>query len=246
MRPVRHVPFMLALLVALLAGCSSTIPVKVDAIAAGKPVGDKHYRWFSGMENVSSDDLYFQEFSRYFRSVLRERGYLERKEGDAAIAIYFSYGVTPGKTVYYTTSTPIYDWFGGDTIVYVETKEEGGQISRTTSTVTTPVYRRMVGVDVDTRSYTLYTVFAVLEAKRYEPGKSPGEMKTLWKVTASTTSRSSDLRALMPALALAAAPYLGTDTGEAKLVKIKKDDPRLLALKRQGKAASSAQPEPDR
>ncbi len=222
------------LMVALLAGCSSTIPVKVDAIAAKEPVADKHYRWFSGMDNVSLDDLYFQEFSRYFKASLKQQGYVESEAGDVALAIYFSYGVSPGRTVYYTTSTPIYDWFGGDTIIYVETKEEGGgQLSRTTSTVTTPVYRRMVGVDVDTRSYTLYTSFVVLEAKRYEPGKSPKEMKTLWKTTASTTTRSNDLRALMPALALAASSYLGVDTGEAKLVKIKKDDPRLEQLKRQ-------------
>jgi len=61
---------------------------------------------------------------------------------------------------------------------------------------------------VDTRSYTLYTSFVILEAKRYQPGKKPAEMKTLWKVTASTTTRSNDLRALMPALALAASSYL--------------------------------------
>ncbi len=237
MKPIMR-PLILctALLVAVLAGCSSTIPVKVDAIAADEAIADKSYRWFSGMENVSPDDLYFQEFSRYFRTLLAQQGYVERKEGDAALAIYFSYGVTPGKTVYYTTSTPIYDWFGGDTIIYVETKGEGEQVSRTTSTVTTPVYRRMVGVDVDTRSYTLYTSFVVLEAKRYQPGKSPEEMRTLWKTTASTTTRNSDLRALMPALAVAAASYLGVDTGEAKLMKIKKDDPRLEKLRRRVRA----------
>ncbi len=222
----------LVILAGLLTGCSSTIPVKVDAIAADESISDKSYRWFSGMENVSPDDLYFQEFSRYFRALLQRRGYVERKEGAAALAIYFSYGVSPGKTVYYTTSTPIYDWFGGDTIIYVETRDEGeGKVSQTTSTVTTPIYRRMIGVDVDTRSYTLYTSFVILEAKRYQTGKKPAEMKTLWKVTASTTTRSNDLRALMPALALAASSYLGTDTGEAKLVKIKKGDPRLEELR---------------
>ncbi len=217
----------------LAAGCSSSIPVKVDSIVGSESPPDKTYSWFSGMQNVSQDDLYFREFSRYFRSVLKQQGYVESKDGNAAVAIYFSYGVSPGKTVQYTTSTPLYDWFGGDTVVYVQTKDEGGgEVSRTTSTVTTPLYRRMVGVDVDTRSYTVFTSYAILEAKRYHPGSKPEEMKTLWKTTVSTTGRSNDLRALMPVLATAAAPYIGVDTGAAKIIKVQKDDPKLVELKR--------------
>ncbi len=217
----------------LAAGCSSSIPVKVDSIVGSESPPDKTYSWFSGMQNVPQDDLYFREFSNYFRSVLKQQGYVESKDGNAAVAIYFSYGVSPGKTVQYTTSTPLYDWFGGDTVVYVQTKDEGGgQVSRTTSTVTTPLYRRMVGVDVDTRSYTIFTSYAILEAKRYQPGSKPEEMKTLWKTTVSTTGRSNDLRALMPVLATAAAPYIGVDTGAAKIIKVQKDDPKLVELKR--------------
>ncbi len=226
------------LLISLLtAGCSSSIPVKVDSIVGAESPPDKTYSWLSGMQNVPQEDLYFREFSNYFRSVLKQQGYTESKKGDAAIAIYFSYGVSPGKTVQYTTSTPLYDWFGGDTIIYVETndEEEGGEVSRTTRTVTTPVYRRMVGVDVDTRSYTVFTGFAVLEAKRYQAGAAPKEMNTLWKTTVSVTSRSNDLRALMPVLAAAATSYIGVDTGAAKIVKIRKDDPKLAELKRQSR-----------
>ncbi len=232
---MRIVVTIAALFISLLVvGCSSGIPVKVDSIVGSENPPGKTYSWFSGMQNVPQDDLYFREFSNYFRSVLKQRGYVESKEGNAALAIYFSYGVSPGKTVQYTTTTPMYDWFGGDTIVYVETKDQGGgEVSRTTSTVTTPVYRRMVGVDVDTRSYTLFTSYAVLEAKRYQAGSKPEEMKTLWKTTVSITGRSNDLRALMPVLATAAGPYLGVDTGAAKIVKIQKDDPKLVELRRQ-------------
>ncbi len=220
---------------ALLAGCSSTIPVKVDSItSAGQDAGSS-YVWFSGMEGVAQDDLYFREFSSYFRTVLKQRGYHEGGADSADLAIYFSYGVAPGRTVYYTTSTPIYGWFGGDTIVYVESSDagDGKQSARTTRTITTPIYRRMVGVDVDTRSYTLFTSFATLEAKRFQPGKSAQQMETVWKITLSTTSRSNDLRALMPALALAAAPHIGIDSGAAKIIKVKRDDPALLELRRQ-------------
>ncbi len=231
---MRIVTMVAVLFVSLLAaGCSSSIPVKVDSIVGSESMPDKTYSWFSGMPKVPQDDLYFREFSNYFRSVLKQQGYVESKEDNAPVAIYFSYGVSPGKTVQYTTSTPLYDWYGGDTIVYVQTRDEGGgEVSRTTSTVTTPLYRRMVGVDVDTRSYTVFTSYAVLEAKRYQPGSKPQEMKTLWKTTVSTTSKSNDLRALMPVLAAAAAPYIGIDTGAAKIIKIQKDDPKLVELKR--------------
>ncbi len=231
MRIVAAVAVLVASLLAV--GCSSTIPVKVDSIVSPGNSTDKTYRWYSGMQGVPQDDLYFREFSSYFRSVLKQRGFSESKEDNAAVAIYFSYGVSPGKRVQYTTSSPIYDWFGGDTIVYVETKDEGGEATRSTRTITTPVYRRMVGVDVATRSYTLYTSYAVLEAKRYRSGVAPKEMKTLWKTTVSTTARSNDLRTLMPVLATAAAPYIGVDTGVAKIVKIKKNDPELERLKQQ-------------
>jgi len=217
----------------LVAGCSSTIPVKVDSITSSEDIPDKTYNWFSAVQNVPQDDLYFREFSDYFHTILKQRGYQKDNSDDAGIAIYFSYGVSPGKIVHYTTSMPVYDWFGGDTIVYVETSDSGGEDSRTTRTVTTPVYRRMVGVDVDTRSYMVFTSFAVLEAKRYQVGTAPEDMKTVWKTTVSTTGRSNDLRTLMPVLATAAKPYIGVDTGAAKIIKIKKNDPDLTELRRQ-------------
>ncbi len=227
----------LAIAGVLLSGCSSTIPVKVDSITSGAQGTGSRYLWFSGMEEVARDDLYFREFSRYFRTVLERRGYHEGRADGADLAIYFSYGITPGRTVYYTTSTPVYGWFGGDTFVYVESGEggESQDSTRTIRTVTTPIYRRVVGMDVDTRSYTLFTSFATLEAKRFQPGKSAQQMETVWKITASTTGRSNDLRALMPALALAAAPYIGKDSGAAKIVKVKRDDPALQELRRRSR-----------
>ena len=35
----------------------------------------------------------------------------------------------------------------------------------------------------------------------------------------------------MPVMAVAAAPYIAADTGEIKVVKIKRDDPRVMAFK---------------
>ncbi len=235
MRIVSAITVMLA---ALLAGCSSTIPVKVDSITSAGQEAGRSYVWFSGMEGVAQDDLHFREFSRYFRTVLERRGYREGSADGADLAIYFSYGVTPGRTVYYTTSTPIYGWFGGDTYVYVESEGDAGK--QTTRTITTPIYRRVVGVDVDTRSYTPFTGFATLVAKRYQPGTGARQMETLWKITVSTTGRSNDLRALMPALALAAEPYIGIDSGAARVVRVKRDDPALLELRRQARPHAAA------
>ncbi len=226
---------MLALLaVAGLTACSTqNVKVAVDSIIGQKNIPSKYYTWRSGMQETSRNDLHFREFSRYFQAILQDHGYRQDTEKNAPIVIYFSYGVSPGRTTRYTTTTPIYEWEGGETIVYTETKKdkEGKTTSTVTSTVTTPSRQRLVGMSVGTSRYTVFTRFVILEAKRHQAGSEPKDMETLWKSKITSTGPSNDLRALMPIMAAAAAPYIGVDTGETKVVKIKKDDPRVIEFK---------------
>lgn len=228
------VPFLIALLGLGACGAQS-VKVSVDSITAPAQPAAKHYVWRSNMPGVGENDLYFREFSRYFKAVLAQHGYRETPPGEADIAIFFSYGVSPGHTVHYTTSMPIYDWVGGDTFVYTETQKDaqGKVTGKTTRTVTTPVQQRLVGISLDSNQYTEYTRFVALEAKRWEPERKPQEMPTLWQTRISSIGPQSDLRALMPLLAAASAPYVGVNTGAAKLVKITPNDPRVIELQRQ-------------
>ena len=222
------------LAIAGLTACGTqSVKVTIDSIVGQKDISSRVFSWHSGMREISPDDLYFREFSQYFQSILKTHGYQQTTDKDAPIAIYFSYGVSPGRTTQYTTTTPIYDWVGGDTIVYTEVKkdEKGKTTSKTTSTITTPARQRLLGFSTNTNRYTVFTRFVLLEAKRYQTGLKPEDMKTLWKTSITSIGTSSDLRALMPVLAEASAPYVGVDTGEARIIKIKRDDPRVIEFK---------------
>lgn len=222
----------LLVLVGLTACGSQSVKISVDSIVGPQGVSSKRYVWLSGMRDVSPADLHFQEFSRYFQTILRDHGYQKGIGKDAPVAIYFSYGVSPGRTTQYTTTTPIYDWVGGDTIVYTETtKDEKGETTSTTRTITTPIRQRLIGMSVATGQYTVFTRFVRLTAKRYRQGQKPGDMPTLWETRITSIGPSNDLRALMPIMAVAAAPFIAADTGEMKVVKMKKDDPRVMAFK---------------
>lgn len=232
-----HTPrsiLMALLLAAGLSACATqSLDITVDGISSQAAPPNKHYLWRSGMPDVSANDLYFREFSRYFQTLLADRGYELQSGDEAPVVIYFHYGVSPGRTTQYTTSMPIYDIVGGDTIVVTETQTDasGKVTGKTTRAISTPLRTRVVGVSMDTQHYTEYTSFAILEAKRYEPGRKPAEMQTLWRTTINTTGPSNDLRALMPVMAATAAPYLGVNTGAAKRIEVKPDDPAATALK---------------
>lgn len=222
------------LAIAGLTACGAqSVKVTVDSIVGQKDISNRDFSWHSGMREVSPDNLHFREFSQYFQAILKDHGYQQTIGGDAPVAIYFSYGVSPGRTTQYTTTMPVYDWVGGDTIVYTEVKkdEKGKTTSKTTSTITTPVRQRLLGFSTNTNRYTVFTRFVLLEAKRYQPDLKSEDMQTLWKTSITSIGTSSDLRALMPILAEASAPYVGVDTGEARVVKIKRDDPRVIEFK---------------
>lgn len=223
----------LLVITGLTACGAQSVKVTIDSIVGQKDIPARDFSWHSRMREISPDDLHFREFSQYFLAILKDHGYQYTTDRDAPIAIYFSYGVSPGRTMQYTTTMPVYDWLGGDTIVYTETKmdDKGKTTSKTTSTITTPARQRLVGFSVNTNRYTVFTRFVLLEAKRYQTGLKPEDMQSLWKTSITSIGTSSDLRALMPILAEASAPYVGVDTGEARIVKIKRDDLRVIEFK---------------
>lgn len=229
----RLITAIISLLLLSLFGCTSPMVIKVDAIAAPEPITATRYVILSGMQDVSEDDLYFREFSHYFRVALNRQGYRETSLQDAELAIYLSYGINPGRTVSYTTSHPVYEWVGGETVVYSETKDEPAGRTKTVGEVWIPSRRQVVGMDVSTHEYTVITGFAILEAKPNKETDNPQALKTLWKTTINSSGESIDLRALMPAMAIAAEPYLGADTGQIKVIKMDHDDARIIQLQQE-------------
>ena len=165
--------YLLLLVAIILAGCGRGLTLKVDSIAASEAGPGQSYVLLSDMENVSADDLYFREFSAYVHAALRQRGFRRASSSDsAALKIYFSYGVSPGVTEYYVTSTPVYEWVGGEVVTYDETEtDSGGKVIRKTGHTTLPVREQIVGYDRSRHSYTPYASHLILDARNAKSGK---------------------------------------------------------------------------
>ncbi len=227
-RPLGFAVLMLALL--NLGGCGGGLVVRVDSIVAegAGMAGSYHLR--SGMEKVAEDDLHFQEFSAYVHAALKQQGY---RPADAAtqadLDLYFSYGDTLGETHYYTATTPIYDWVGGETVYYSETRtDESGKVTRKEGATTLPLRHRAVGVEQTTYSFTPHTVYAIVEAREGV------DNRPVWKTSISSTGPARDLRAIMPLLIRVATPYFGRNTGGLIGLKITDNELRAQGLKPAG------------
>lgn len=232
---MKHTTFALTAFMAaflLLSGCATGLTVQVNAIADTdlKPTG-MHYVLLNGNAEGREDDLFFREFSAYFTRVLDNKGYQQVKTRDQAdIEIFFRYNVSDGRSGIHTFTRPIYESIGGNTIRFSETKTDAAGTTTTTGTVHIPVSYQYVGTAVESHSYTVFTSSIALEAYVVMP--KPGTPPILWKTLISSTSNSNDLRAIMPMMAVAAEPYLGSNSGKQQTIHIKFDNPKLIAIRK--------------
>lgn len=204
--------FTLSLLAISLSACSITPRITVDSISTRDT--PTSYTLRSGMPEVSGNDLYFQEFSRHFKQAMNSRGYQETDSDKADLLVLFSYGLGSGQTTYQTYTTPIYGLTGGQTMSVVETTNN----VRTVKEVYIPIQQRIVGRETHISSYTTYNAYAALEARI----NSDKEHAPVWKTTVQMQTPNTDLRGIMPALANAAAKYIGTNTG--KVIEVKRNE----------------------
>ncbi len=221
---------MALLVIVLLAGCASPFVVQVSAIADPKTntIGTR-YILLNGNTEGQEDDLFFREFSAYFIPILAKKGYqrVESRE-DADMEIFFRYAISDGRTGINTFARPIYETVGGNTINITRTRtDDSGATTTTRSTVHVPLQTFYAGTIIENRSYTLYTSSAALEAYKIKPAG-----KILWKTLMNTTSQTNDLRTTMPVMAAAAAPYIASNSGAAKKIQIKRDDPRINTIRK--------------
>lgn len=227
----------IAILMSVMSGCATHFVVQVNAIAdAAATPGGTRYVLRNGNPDGGEDGLFFREFSAYFIPLLAQKGYQRVESSDKAdIVIYFRYAVSDGRTGVSTFSHPLYETIGGNTINVTETKtDSGGTTTTTHSTLHIPLQTIYVGTAVESQSYTVYTSNAALEAYKIEAGttEEATQHKVLWKTLISSTGESNDLRTTMPAMAAAAAPYLGGNSGAAVTVTLKPDDPQIIAVKK--------------
>ncbi len=217
----RFVLVLIGLLVLMLSACTPSFVVRVDSIVAPQQDGAANkYYLDSGMNDISRDDLYFQEFSEYLRVPLAQQGLQAVDSKEAAdMLLLLNYGMSEGSNVFYTVSRPVYQLVGGETLTYRETKtDSGGGKTVVTNTVYVPLQYHYMGNVAETDSQLLYTGFFAVEAR---PLNQAQTRPLLWKLTAKCTSSSSDLRRLMPLMVQAATPYFNKNTGTEQRIEIK-------------------------
>lgn len=225
------------LIVIGLFGCATRLTVQVNAIADTEATsGSTRYVLLNGNSEGQENDLFFREFSAYFIPLLTQKGYQRvaaREQAD--IEIFLRYAVSDGRSGIQTFTHPIYETFGGNTITFTETKTDGsGTTTTTQGTVHVPLQSLYVGTAVESHSYTLYTSSVALEAYKIVRDETVKSQPAIfWKTLINSTSDSNDLRHVIPVMAAAAAPYITGNSGSAKTIRLRLDDPKVLAIKKQ-------------
>ena len=218
----------------LLNACTRHVVVNVNSITdANIPQTGNRYYMTNANDSNAASELYFQEFRTYFDYLLAKNGYTKVDDlKDADIEIRFHYGVSDGKTAIQHYSWPIYETFGGDRVTITERiTDSSGNTQTINRTVYIPPYVRQVGSAYEAQSYTYYNRYLNLAAFPAAAAKGQATQTPLWNVNVYSVGESDDLRAIMPFLAAASAPYLGKNSGQQQSVTLGNDDPLVKELR---------------
>lgn len=224
------IPF--AFLALLLGGCATNYHVQVSALANPTLAASKRSYVFAATGEKGRDlgSLQFQEVLRHVQRALASQGFREAGQpAESDLNIFVDFGIGNPVTRTYTFSTPIYAELGGGYSTRTkETTDSAGKKTTSTETVRIPGRYERVGTDVTTNSVTTYRKHLRLSARLRESGVKPENGREVWTVTAVCDDQGADLRAALPLLAEAIAPYAGTDTGRAILLTFEEKDGRLV------------------
>lgn len=229
-------PILLAATALFFAGCATTYHVEISALANPALAATKRAYTFAstGAQGRQAGDLQFQEVLRYVQAGLAERGF--RPTGSAAeneLNIFVDFGIGDPVSRTYTFASPIYAELGGGyTSRTRQTTDAAGKTTTTTETVRVPGRYERVGTDVSTNTITTYRKHLRLSARLAEPGVSPERGREVWTVTAICDDQRADLRAALPLLAQALAPYAGADTGRAITIEFEEKGGTLVPVTR--------------
>lgn len=219
-----------------LAGCATTYHVEVSALANPALAATRHSYTFAstGAKDQRLGDLQFQEVLRYVQAALADRGFHEASStAENQLNIFVDFGIGDPVSRTYTFATPIYAELGGGYSTRTrQTTDAGGKTTTTTETVRVPGRYERVGTDVSTNTVTTYRKHLRLSARLAASGVEPDRGREVWTVTAICDDQRADLRAALPLLAKAMAPYVGTDTGRAITIEFTEKDGTLVPVTR--------------
>jgi len=137
------------------------------------------------------------------------------------------YGMDAPRTKIETVSVPVYAQTGGGVrYEQVPVQDTKGNTSYRTVAVYQPPRTELVGFDDVPRQVTIYEKYLHITATENHPASEGRPPAQVWSVSASAEDESKDLRKFLPILASATADYIGKDSSNQKVVKIR--DPSQL------------------
>lgn len=214
-----------------ITGCVSTQEVRVDALSTGEGRGGT-YLLASSTPGVEEGDLFFKEISRFIEPALANKRLYPAKDPNAAdYLIEVNAHLSDPMTESESYSEPIYmETRGHYRAVRVPVVNSEGQIVRYSySGYYMPGRIYNAGWIDNERQITVYDKVLELSARKILGDDQYSD--EIWAVSISMRSESTDYRAALPYMLVAADPYIGTRTEGEEIVKIKLDSEEVQAYR---------------
>ncbi|QWV97461.1 hypothetical protein KP005_19335 [Geomonas nitrogeniifigens] len=221
----------LMVVVLLSSGCAR-LTVQVDSLSLGELQVGQNYLLVPSEKDIPPDDLQFKEFSGYVESVLKEKGLSRVYVFDKAeLAIFLNYGIGEPREVSYSSSTPIQGVIGYSSATTQGTISTYGNSSYISSTTKLNPQYGTIGYKYHNGSRLVFSRWLKLDA--YDIKAYIQEQKTVnkWKLTATSSGRSGDLRRIFPLMLAGSQDYIGKNTRGKVDVVLTESDPEVLKIK---------------
>ncbi|MEO5960282.1 MAG: hypothetical protein ABIZ49_13255 [Opitutaceae bacterium] len=231
----RSWPFLSA--IALIAsGCntSSTHAIKVDAIAKPTAGEAQSYRIKSKDPRLGEENLRYREAADFIKTALSGKGMYEATADDRAdVIVELEYGLDAPRTKLESRSVPIYAQVGGG-VRYetIPTTDSRGNTTMRSVAVYEPPRSELVGYDEMMGQVTIYEKYLRITARENKASNEGRPPPELWSVHVSAEDESKDLRKYLPVMASATIEYIGKDSTNQKVVKVREDGPGVDFIRR--------------
>jgi len=218
----------------LVSGCESTrYLVGVNSINDGEKImSTKKVIIFSGIKDITKEDLQFKEYERYVTKAFIKKGYVVTNNPEEAdIGVFLTYGIGGPQEHTYNYSMPVFGQTGVSSAQTFGTVQGFGNSATYSGTTTyTPSYG-IVGATSGVGTVVTYTRFMRLDAYDLAGYRESKKEKHLWRTDTSSTGTSGDLRMIFPVMVAAAAPYIGENTEKTIEINLEENDKRIIEIK---------------
>lgn len=211
----------------MLGACGTDIYSSVSGYSAKAPPPGTAYILYPAKDGVDPNDFEFAEYAAHVQRALSTKGWRRVLPGEgAAMGILVDYGIGEPRQEVRTGVMPTFGQTGVAAATTSGTVSTYGNTASVSATTTyTPRYG-VTGYVPVTQTATTYDRYLALYAYDLSVGKDQKPVE-IWRTAVASNGTTGDLRAVVPFLAMAAAPHLATNTGKAVRVTLPMNDKAL-------------------